>query len=46
VLQWNNYFKLQSATNAAGPYVDMIGTSSLFTNDPANASPRFYRLRQ
>jgi hypothetical protein len=46
VLQWNNYFTLQSATNAAGPYADLIGTSSPFTNYPANASPRFFRLRQ
>jgi hypothetical protein len=46
VLQWKNNFVLQSATNIAGPYRDVIGASNPYTNG-INISPQhFFRLRQ
>ena len=46
VLQWNNGFTLQTATNVSGPYSDLIGATSLYTNQFANTPERFFRLRQ
>jgi hypothetical protein len=43
-LQWNSG-TLQSATNAAGPYTDMVGAVSPLTLYPTNALG-FYRVRQ
>jgi len=45
VLQWSNAFTLQSATSASGPYTDLVGATSLDTNQFTN-SQRFFRLRQ
>jgi len=45
VLQWSNGFTLQTATNVSGTYTDLIGATSLYTNQFTN-SPRFFRLRQ
>jgi hypothetical protein len=46
VLQWTNAFTLQSATNVLGPYTDLPGASSPFTN-PVSPKPQlFFRLRQ
>lgn len=46
VLNWTNGF-LQSATNVIGPYVDVTGATSPFTNItwPPPPTNRFYRLR-
>ncbi len=46
VLQWSNAFTLQVATNIAGPYVDLTGVMSLYTNQFANPAQQFFRLRQ
>ena len=46
VLQWNSGFTLQSATNVIGPYADLTGATSLYTNPFTNPAPRFFRLRQ
>ena len=45
VLQWNSGFTLQTATNLIGPYSDLIGATSLYTNQFTNGQ-RFFRLRQ
>ena len=46
VLQWNNGFTLQSATNVSGPFADLTGATSLYTNQSTNLLPQFFRLRQ
>lgn len=46
VLQWSNDFTLQTATNVGGPYTDLIGATSLYTNQFTNSLQQFFRLRQ
>jgi polygalacturonase len=46
VLLWNNGFTLQSATNVVGPYQDLSGATSPYTNPVAADPQRFFRLRQ
>jgi hypothetical protein len=46
VLQWSNGFTLQTATNIGGAYADVIGATSLYTNQLTNSPQRFFRLRQ
>jgi polygalacturonase len=46
VLQWNSGFTLQTATNIAGPFTDLTGATSLYTNQISSAPQRFFRLRQ
>jgi polygalacturonase len=46
VLQWNNGFTLQTATNVGGSYADIIGATSLYTNQFTNTLQQFFRLRQ
>ncbi|HEX3624319.1 MAG TPA: family 16 glycosylhydrolase [Verrucomicrobiae bacterium] len=43
-LSWS-YGMLQTATNVAGPYIDMTGAASPFTINPTNAQ-QFYRIRE
>jgi hypothetical protein len=44
IITWSGSYTLQSATNAAGPYLDVTGATSPYTN--ANVMPQqFYRLR-
>jgi hypothetical protein len=47
ILNWQNNFTLQSATNAAGPYTDVSGpvTNGPFTNT-TGTSRVFFRLRE
>jgi hypothetical protein len=45
VLQWQNNFVLQSATNLAGPYQDVSGAPNPCTNS-LTSPQNFYRLRQ
>jgi alpha-tubulin suppressor-like RCC1 family protein len=46
VLSWLGAYTLQTATNLAGPFVDMPGATSPFTNTAsADESQRFFRLR-
>jgi hypothetical protein len=45
VMQWSSGWTLQSATNTSGPYLDVTGATSPYTNrftDPK----RFFRLRK
>ncbi|HXI68911.1 MAG TPA: hypothetical protein VNN22_00990 [Verrucomicrobiae bacterium] len=46
ILQWNNGFTLQTATNMAGPYADLTGATSVYTNQFSNSPRRYFRLRQ
>jgi hypothetical protein len=45
VLSWMGNFVLQSATNAAGPFSDIVGATSLYTNAISSADAAFFRLR-
>jgi hypothetical protein len=45
VLQWSNAFTLQSAVNVGGPYTDVTGAASPYTNLFTN-SQSYFRLRQ
>jgi hypothetical protein len=45
VLQWNSGWILQTATNAPGPYLDLSGANSPFTNQFSDPL-RFFRLRR
>ena len=46
VLQWNNGFTLQTATNVEGSYADLPGAGSPYTNLLLTAPQQFFRLRQ
>ena len=47
VLQWPNAYTLQTGTNLAGPYADLIGAFNPCTNAvTADGLPHFFRLRQ
>jgi hypothetical protein len=45
VLNWTNTFTLQSSTNVGGPYEDVPGATSPFTNSTALNPREFFRLR-
>jgi len=45
VLSWTSNFKLQTATNVIGPYQDLVGATSPYTNELQNPE-RYFRLRQ
>jgi hypothetical protein len=45
VLSWTGAFTLQSATNVAGPYLDVPGATSPYTNDSGALPQQFFRLR-
>lgn len=44
VLQWDNGFILQTATNVSGPYSDLTGIASPYTNQLVEPQ-QFFRLR-
>jgi hypothetical protein len=44
VIQWGNGATLQTATNVGGPYADVVGATSPYTNQLADPK-RFFRLR-
>jgi hypothetical protein len=45
--EWPNAFTLQTATNVAGPYVDLLSAFNPYTNPiTADGLPHFFRLRQ
>ena len=46
VLRWSGAFTLQTATNAAGPYSDITGATSPYTNTDLGLPSQFFRLRQ
>ena len=45
ILNWSGPWALQSATNANGPYADIPGAASPFTNLMSAAPKEFFRLR-
>jgi hypothetical protein len=45
ILNWTGTFTLQSAANVAGPYVDVAGATSPYTNSLTVATQLFFRLR-
>ncbi len=45
VITWAGPSVLQSATNAAGPYLDVTGATSPYTNSLPATRVRFFRLR-
>jgi hypothetical protein len=45
VLAWNGAYTLQAATNASGPFFDVAGALSPFTNSTSVAQQQFFRLR-
>ena len=45
VITWNGAHVLQSALSVAGPYQDVTGASSPYTNTPPLARAQFFRLR-
>jgi hypothetical protein len=45
VITWLGSYVLQSALRPAGPYQDVAGATSPYTNSPPLASARFFRLR-
>jgi polygalacturonase len=46
VLLWNNGFTLQSGTDITGPYQNVTGATSPYTNPFTSGPQRFCRLRQ
>jgi hypothetical protein len=46
VLTWPTGFTLQSATNVVGPYSDVAGATSPYTNNVTVRPQQFFRLRQ
>jgi len=46
VLNWTGSATLQSATNVLGPYTDVAGAFSPYTNNFSAGAQRFYRLRR
>jgi hypothetical protein len=46
VLTWPAGWTLQSATNVTGPYMDVSGATSPYTNLFSSGPRRFFRLRQ
>jgi hypothetical protein len=46
VLRWEGDFFLQSSTNVVGPYVDLAGATSPYTNDVRSSPQQFFRLRR
>lgn len=46
ILTWSNATVLQTATNVAGPYLDIPGATSPYTNPIAGDKQRYFRLRQ
>jgi Immunoglobulin I-set domain len=44
ILDWAGQFRLQSATNVAGPYLDVFGASP-YTNSLSTGAQMFFRLR-
>src|SRR6266404_3798797 len=45
IFSWGGGGVLQSSTNVAGTYVDIVGSSSPWTNSPTGGQ-KFYRVRQ
>lgn len=44
VMQWIGTYKLQSATDVAGPYTDIVGATSPYTNSVLSGQ-KFFRLK-
>jgi hypothetical protein len=46
ILTWTGSFALMSSTNVTGPYVDVSGATSPYTNNVTSGGQRFFGLRQ
>jgi len=46
VLSWPSGWSLQTATNVLGPYLEISGAASPYTNDLTLGPQRFFRLQQ
>ncbi len=46
LLNWPGPFYLQSSTNVAGPYLDVINGTRIYTNPMPAISQKYFRLRQ
>ncbi len=46
VLSWTGNLSLQTSTNVTGPYLDLPGATSPYTNDMTASPERYFRLRQ
>jgi hypothetical protein len=44
-LTWTNIFTLQSATNVTGPYIDVNGAVSGYSESTDSAAQKFFRIR-
>ena len=44
VLSWNGAYTLQNATNILGPYVNLTGIASPYTNPVTTLPKQFFRL--
>jgi filamentous hemagglutinin len=44
VLTWSGFSVLQAATNVTGPYQDVVGVSSPYTNNFTSSPQQFFRL--
>jgi len=45
IVSWPGPFGLQSSTNVVGPYLDVVGATSPYTNNLPSSPQRFFRLR-
>ena len=45
ILTWTNTFTLQSATNVTGPYIDVNGAASGYSENTGSTAQKFFRLR-
>jgi hypothetical protein len=45
ILSWGGAFTLQAATNVIGPYSDISGAASPYTNTTLSPLQQFFRLR-
>jgi hypothetical protein len=45
IVSWPGPFSLQSSTNVIGPYLDVVGAASPYTNNLFSSPQQFFRLR-
>ena len=45
IVSWPPPWSLQSSTNVIGPYLDVVGATSPYTNNVLSSPQRFFRLR-
>jgi hypothetical protein len=45
IVSWPGPLSLQSSTNVIGPYLNVVGATSPYTNNLLSSPQRFFRLR-